>query len=234
MQYLFNSTLGQIWCLVFVLFLVFVVVILVQPLLSKVRRPRASPGESEFLSSVSAPVPYRRKPRIVDSDDNVPHVSKPSARMSEPDTLPYRSKRELPIQTRVYSYRPKRVLSLPEQTLFYRLIEALPSHVVIAQVQMCGFLAVTERGVQWRLARNGISQKSVDFLICNKDFSVFAAVELQDGTHDRPDRRKSDEFKRSALAAAGLRLVEFHVSDMPSVDDIRKAVLFGGGSGRGF
>jgi hypothetical protein len=233
MQGFFDAVFGQLS--VVVLIVVFIMIVRLYLLLRK-RLLRSSSHESKRRSSVSSPVvtPYQHRPRFVGSDYNVPHVSKPSARISEPDTLPYRSKRELPIQTRVYSYRPKRVLTSSEQTLFYRLIEALPSHVVIAQVQMRGFLAVMERGVHWRLALNGILQKSVDFLICNKDFSVFAAVELQDRTHDRPDRRKSDEFKRSALAAAGLRLVEFHVSDMPSVDDIRKAVLCARGSGRGF
>jgi hypothetical protein len=225
MQYLFNSTLGQIWCLVFVLFLVFVVVILVQPLLSKVRRSRASPGESEFRSSVSAPVPYRHEPRFVRSGYNVPVRPRVSSGLSEKRLR----------QDDIVPYNAKSVLTEPEQVLFFRLVDAFPGLVVIAQVQMSSFLSVSSHAGRWRqVYLNRILRKSADFLICNKDFSVFAAVELQDRTHDRPDRRKSDEFKRSVLSLAGLRLVEFHVSKLPSVEDIRKVVLCSKGSEHGF
>jgi len=68
--------------------------------------------------------------------------------------------------------------------------------------------------------------KSVDFLICRKDCSILAAVELQDATHNRPDRRKSDSFKRAALQSASLVLIEYHVRDLPSVDEIRQMPIF--------
>ncbi|MCL1861458.1 MAG: DUF2726 domain-containing protein [Proteobacteria bacterium] len=119
-------------------------------------------------------------------------------------------------------YKAKAVLTQPEQILFHRISAALPDCIVLAQVQMSSFLAVTTTREGRRAALNRILMKSMDFLICRKDFSVMAAIELQDGTHARPNRRKNDEFKSAALEAANLRLVEYHVNRLPSLEEIKE------------
>lgn len=124
-----------------------------------------------------------------------------------------------------FAYKAKAVMTQPEQVLFFRLVQALPDQVVLAQVQMCSFLRVDGHRRNGQALGNRIRQKSADFVICRPDSKVLAVIELQDATHERPERQKSDEFKRKACQAAGLRLVEFHVRDMPSVEGIRKAVL---------
>ncbi|MDR2091983.1 MAG: DUF2726 domain-containing protein [Azoarcus sp.] len=121
-------------------------------------------------------------------------------------------------------YKAKCVLTNAEQILFFRLTEALPNKIILAQTQMSSFLLVTESGKERQTALNKILQKSTDFLVCNKDFSVFAAIELQDKTHLRPDRIKSDNFKRISLAMAGVKLIEFHTKSMPTLEEITEAV----------
>ncbi|MCL2591621.1 MAG: DUF2726 domain-containing protein [Betaproteobacteria bacterium] len=122
-----------------------------------------------------------------------------------------------------YPYKAKTVLTKPEQILFFRLVKALPDYIVISQVQMSSFLDVTVSGKMKLSALNRIRMKSCDFLVCRSDFSVVGAVELQDGSHNRRDRQKSDAFKRSALTAANLPLVVYHVSDLPTPEQIRAA-----------
>lgn len=51
-----------------------------------------------------------------------------------------------------------------------------------------------------------------------------AIVELDDGTHKREDRIKSDEIKNAAFAAIGVPLIRFHVRELPSVQQIRTAL----------
>lgn len=123
-----------------------------------------------------------------------------------------------------YPYVTKGVMTEPEQVLYYRLIEALPEHVVLAQVQMSSFLKIRGRQTHWKAVSSRIREKSADFLICDKTGNPVAMIELQDRTHERPERIKSDEFKRKAAEAARLKLVTFHVGQMPSVEEIRKAV----------
>jgi putative heme iron utilization protein len=122
-----------------------------------------------------------------------------------------------------YPYAPKAVMSKVEQTLYFRLVEALPERIILTQVQMSSFLKVTNRQAGWA-PLNKIREKSADFVICNKDSSVRAVIELQDSTHERADRQKSDTFKRGALMAAGIWLIEFHAKTLPSVEEIKKTM----------
>ena len=116
----------------------------------------------------------------------------------------------------------KRVLTDVEQVLYWRMVEALPDRVVLAQVQLSRFLGVKKGSgrLQWL---NRINQKSADFVVCAKDFSVLAVVELDDSTHAQASRKKADEDKSKAISDAGLNLVRWHVKAMPSVADIAQA-----------
>jgi Protein of unknown function (DUF2726) len=108
----------------------------------------------------------------------------------------------------------RRPLTEPEQVLYFRLRQALPDHMVLAQVGMSRFLAV-RRGHNARAWYDRISRMSVDFLVCTKDASVIAAIELDDASHQPPDRANADAKKELALKAAGVRLVRWTVSAMP-------------------
>ncbi len=76
-------------------------------------------------------------------------------------------------------------------------MQTLPELVVLAQVPLSRFLRV-RKGRTWREWFNRISQKSVDFLICERDFRIVAAIELDDGSHDgrRAHRVRQDEEPR--------------------------------------
>lgn len=81
-----------------------------------------------------------------------------------------------------YEYAPKLLLTKPEQVLFHRLREALPTYIVLAQVSMHRVIKPKRGG---KGALNAISQKAIDFVICKPDFSVVCVVELDDSSHDK-------------------------------------------------
>lgn len=55
---------------------------------------------------------------------------------------------------------------------------------------------------------NKIDRKHVDFVVVRaSDFGVVAAVELDDSSHQRKDRKERDGFVDGALEAAGVRVV---------------------------
>lgn len=120
--------------------------------------------------------------------------------------------------------KPSPVLSRPEQSLFFRLVQALPEHVILAQVQLSRMIVVTTKN-NARAIRNTFDRKSADFVVCNKDFSVLAVIELDDSTHQRSDRIKADAVKDHVLKSAGLRLMRWHVKELPSVEQIQREVL---------
>jgi very-short-patch-repair endonuclease len=117
----------------------------------------------------------------------------------------------------------KKPLSNVEQALYFRLIDALPELIVLAQVPMSSFLRV-RRGQTWSEWHGRISQKSVDYLICERDFGIVVAIELDDSSHDSPARVHADATKSRALTAAGVTLVRWRTTAMPDVALIRSVV----------
>lgn len=50
-----------------------------------------------------------------------------------------------------------------------------------------------------------------------------AAVELDDQTHDRPDRQVADEKKNKVMADVGIPLIRWQASQLPDEEEIRAA-----------
>ena len=114
----------------------------------------------------------------------------------------------------------KRPLSEPEQVLYHRLVQAMPECIVLAQVQLSRLLGV-KKGANFGAWNNRISQKSVDFVVCLKDSTVVAVVELDDATHARESRRIADANKDKALTSAGVTIVRWNTKSLPDEETIR-------------
>jgi hypothetical protein len=135
-------------------------------------------------------------------------LKKRAARSSEPDAWPF------------YKKKP---LSGPEQVLYHRLVSALPEHIVLAQVQVSRVLGV-KKGQNFSHWNNRINRMTYDFVVCAKDATVIAAIELDDKTHEAPSRIEADTRKEQATQAAGIRLIRWHVKTLPDHDAIRFAI----------
>ena len=120
-------------------------------------------------------------------------------------------------------YRQVKPLTAPEQTLYWRLREALPECVVLSQVTFSRFMKPDTGGLAplpvYRALQNRISQKTLDFLVCLPDFTVVAAVELDDRSHRADSDRQRDEL----LNAANITVIRVSVDDIPSAQRIREA-----------
>jgi hypothetical protein len=104
------------------------------------------------------------------------------------------------------------------------MIRALPEHIVLAQVQVSRVLGV-KKGANFHEWNNRINRLSYDFVVCTKDSTVIAAIELDDKTHEGPSRASTDEKKNKASVDAGLRLIRWHVRSLPSEEIIREQLL---------
>lgn len=99
--------------------------------------------------------------------------------------------------------------------MFLRLTQALPEHIVLAQVSFSALLdAKTQR------ARNRFNQKTADFVICDKAFNVVAEVELDDSSHN--GRSKQDANRDNMLKDAGYKVIRFN--NVPTVAAIQSAL----------
>lgn len=107
-----------------------------------------------------------------------------------------------------------KAMSAPEQVLYHRLCKTLPDNLVLAQVGLSRFLRV-KKGNNFQQWFNRINRMSADFVVCAKDASVLAVIELDDSSHEGQQHRTADAKKDKALAAAGIRIVRWSVKSMP-------------------
>ena len=123
-----------------------------------------------------------------------------------------------------WPFYAKRPLSQPEQVLYHRLVQALPDRIVLAQVQVSRVLGV-KKGFNFYEWNNRIDRMSYDFVVCAKDSSVLAVIELDDKSHGSESRQKADARKDRATSAAGIRMIRWNVKALPDQDVIREAFL---------
>lgn len=119
-----------------------------------------------------------------------------------------------------YVQRPA-LLTEVEQALFKRLASAFPDHLVFCQVHLPRVLEVRAKGPDYWTWFNGIKLLSLDFLVCTPSMCPVLAIELDDKTHDQPDRKSADQRKTDALQAAGLRLVRIKTTELSSITDLK-------------
>lgn len=72
-----------------------------------------------------------------------------------------------------------------------------------------------------------ISQKHIDFILCNKQFMPLIFIELDDSTHNKADRIKSDKFKNEVFKSTHLNLLRFRNWTSEDIERDIKICLFG-------
>lgn len=131
-------------------------------------------------------------------------------------------KKGMPGTAGEWPFYAKKPLTKPEQVLYHRLVAALPECIVLAQVQLSRVLGV-KKGHNFNQWNNRINRMSLDYVVCLKDSTIVAAVELDDSSHLKAARIEADAKKEKALSAAGITLLRWNVGDLPDETAIRQA-----------
>lgn len=109
-----------------------------------------------------------------------------------------------------YRYMRKQFfLTRAEHECYDALITAVGNQYhVFAQVHLPTILDNKVKGQDWRAALAHINRKSVDFVLCDKAYiSPKLAIELDDKSHERPDRQERDQEVERILRDAGVPLL---------------------------
>jgi hypothetical protein len=73
--------------------------------------------------------------------------------------------------------------------------------------------------------RNRIHAKHVDFVLCDHgNLEARLAIELDDPSHDAPDRVRRDDFVDRALAAANLPLLRVKTAKTYDCSQLRRLI----------
>ncbi len=114
-----------------------------------------------------------------------------------------------------------RLLNDSERELYHRLSEAMPNMRVFAQVGVSQLALARGRQEAQRLAR--MAGRGVDFVVCDPDFAIVAAIELSWPSTD-PASNSAEEEKRQALQSLGIPLIVFHPNKLPDADAISREI----------
>jgi predicted RNA-binding Zn-ribbon protein involved in translation (DUF1610 family) len=125
-----------------------------------------------------------------------------------------------------YPYRQREDFLSAGEYSFYMVLNSILGDLLVA----CPKVALKEiffvsRPEDFYSAFNRINRKHVDFVICiAKTMKPVFAIELDDRSHNRPDRMERDEFVDKVFRVAGLPLV--HVPARNSYDTNELKRLF--------
>lgn len=115
-----------------------------------------------------------------------------------------------------FPYRLRDDLLTAAELNFYRVLQAAVSDwaVLLVKINLGDlFYASTGDYGQNMAYRNRIARKHVDFLLCDPEtMRPLVGIELDDSSHNRPDRRERDAFVDTVFASAKLPLVHVPVS----------------------
>ena len=132
--------------------------------------------------------------------------------------------------TRAINYKYKKqqfFMTRAEHEFFDALMTAVgDKYLIFAQVHLPTLIDNKVVGQNWRAALAHIDRKSVDFVLCDKQYiSPKLAIELDDRSHERPDRIDRDSEVERMLNDAGLPLlrIENHGAFNPTELSIRIA-----------
>jgi hypothetical protein len=106
-------------------------------------------------------------------------------------------------------YRLRDDFLSPAELSFYHVLSSVinTQGVISAKVRLADIFFVA-RPNENKGAYNTINQKHVDFLVCNPlTMKPLFAVELDDASHNRLDRKERDEFVDKTFQAASLPLL---------------------------
>lgn len=125
-----------------------------------------------------------------------------------------------------YSYKQKQsIMTNAEKEFFYRLEKICANkYYVFPQIHLSSILNEKIKGQNWRTAFSYINNWSVDYVLCDKNtLKTSWVIELDDPTHNNPDRAERDKQKDEILRLAGVPIVRFsNVNQLSDKDIINK------------
>lgn len=127
-------------------------------------------------------------------------------------------------------YKPNsKLLSAAEAKLFRVLEQACGTELrVFVKVRLADLLTIDPSltGKARIIALNRVAAKHVDFVLCRcEDLSPVCVVELNDSSHNRPDRSWRDRFVAEVCKVVGLPLMVVPVRRTYDVEVLRGDVL---------
>lgn len=115
------------------------------------------------------------------------------------------------------------LMSRTESEFFLKLDKAVGErYYVFPQIHLSALFDHHIDGQGWKYALGHINSKSVDYVLCSREtLKPTYAIELDDYTHDRPDRKKRDAEVERIFIEAALPLIRIKDKDISAEEIIQ-------------
>lgn len=124
------------------------------------------------------------------------------------------------------SYVPRKQLLTHAELNFYRqLVKAVNGKAQIFSMVRVADIVEVKSSIKGRkrLRKLGpIAQKHFDFVLVDNETNILCAIELNDKSHDKKDRKQRDEFLTKVMESAGTPLLWVQAASRYDVNAIRK------------
>ncbi len=116
----------------------------------------------------------------------------------------------------LFPYEPRDSLMTDSELQFFEILEQAVAYQyrIYSKVRLEDIIQV-RAGTDHRTAfaaRNRIKSRHLDFVLCDPEtLEIIASIELDDRSHERPDRIERDEFVDEALRVCGIPCIRFPV-----------------------
>ena len=127
------------------------------------------------------------------------------------------------------AYKPREHFFSRDEKKFYfglnKAIAMLPKkHIVLSKVRLWDIVEVKpfSKG-QW-VAENKISSKHIDFVLIDYDLKVAVCIELDDSSHQMPDRTERDVFVNKLMKKVNIPLIRYPSKKFYEPEEIKDVI----------
>lgn len=124
-------------------------------------------------------------------------------------------------------YTPRKSLLTKTEIRFYKSLQkaVLDDWEVFVMVRIADLIRVEPQTRNYRGWLNKILAKHIDFVLCKPGtLEPVVCIELDDPSHNRPERIERDEFVNHAFESAGLPLIRIETQPQYKSREIRDLI----------
>lgn len=126
-------------------------------------------------------------------------------------------------------YTLKQSLLTDTEREFLEVLEQIVdgNYRIEVQVPLSGIVKVLDSSRHYTNYHdfNQIKAKTIDFVLYDKEYKPYLAIELDDRTHLQPNRVERDHFLDSVMSGVGLRIIHVPVSYTYDLDKLRAQIF---------
>lgn len=117
-------------------------------------------------------------------------------------------------------YKSKWLFSYNEKDAFRKLQTIANKYdlTLLAKVRLFDLAEPIRNNPKYKTYLYKIQAKHVDFVLCNKKLVAKCVIELDDSSHDIPDRKKRDEFVDAVLTSVGYKILHVSAINIESLE----------------